>query len=77
MSLRDTATTVQATRQGPPCSFVALYEQLDDGDTQWLTEQLESSATSTWIASVLKAEGHQFSEFTVRRHRKGLCSCGA
>jgi len=75
VSLRATASAVKASTQGPTCSFVNLFASLDVDDTEWLREQLESDATSTWISSVLRAEGHKVSEFTVRRHRKALCSC--
>jgi len=44
----------------------AVERALNDTDTY----------PGTYIAQVLRGQGHQISEHSVRRHRRGACQCG-
>lgn len=78
MSLSEAAQAVDSKQPGPKCGVHTLRESLSPADRLvldgWLP--LESGKQSTWIATVLRADGHSTSEFVIQRHRRGKCSCG-
>lgn len=76
MSLRASAQSVPQRGSVPICGVAKLRTVLTKDDLAWLDEHLANDwDTSTYIARVLKIEGHHLSDFTIRRHRTGRCSC--
>ena len=77
MSLRKLAATVPPQRaSSATCSIADLRAQLKGDDLAWLDEQLaDDRAQGTWIARVLKANGHDMKAHNLQRHRRGECKC--
>jgi len=76
MSLRQNAAVIEQASSGPRCGVLQLREELTGDDVAWLDEVLnDKRRQSTWIAAVLKQDGHQISAITLQRHRRGICSC--
>lgn len=72
------AIEAAATPKGPVCSVKRLLERLDPADRKDLVAAMaREDIESTKIARVLQAErGERIAGGTIRRHRKGECSCG-
>lgn len=77
MALSDKAEAIDKAKPGPRCGIYQIRQTVSPSDNAWLDENLspDSGRTSTWISEVLKADGHDISEFTVQRHRRRKCSC--
>lgn len=76
MSLAAQLANIQPMRPGGTCSFVSLYTRLNNADAQWLRDILDDpEVTSSTIAGVLRAEGHDIAPVTVHRHRRKECRC--
>lgn len=78
VSLSEAANAVDSKQPGPKCGVHTLRATLSPADRKvldaWLP--LNSGKQSTWISTVLRADGHSTSEFVIARHRRGKCSCG-
>jgi len=65
-------------QRGPKCSVGML---LHTGDPEYVEGLLQALADETLehvqISSVLREDGHDILQGTVRRHRRGLCRCPA
>lgn len=66
---------VEATR-GPRCGVDVLIESLDADDRATLAGWVSDGREWSWIAAVLRSEGHRMAGQTLSRHYRGLCSCG-
>lgn len=62
--------------KGPPCSIATALSNLDPEDSDFLRELLaDPDKPSSRISLALRAEGHEISQITVARHRRGECRC--
>lgn len=60
----------------PRCQMRTVLDKLPDGDKETLTNLLkDESVTGSAIARVLRGRGYQITEGSLRRHRRGECSC--
>ena len=65
-----------ASRRGAVCSFVEVYKGLHKPDVDDLREALQRPEIGTaTIVRVLARHGFKLQSQTVRRHRRGECSC--
>jgi hypothetical protein len=65
-----------AHRVGGVCGIKRVLETLDPADADDLRAVLDDQSNmNTIIARVLENRGITMSEQTIRRHRKGQCSC--
>lgn len=63
---------------GHECTVSMLLRTLPKADAADLGAAIaDESILSTVIATVLKGHGHKVSPDVIRRHRRGLCRCGA
>ena len=77
MSLVDAFATPPSRRRGT-CGMGRVIAALPEKDAQALNDVLSGDRwSSADIARVLRDEGHDVREWTVSRHRKGECACGA
>ena len=61
---------------GPKCGTAKVLAALDDDlRVQVQTALDDERYTSRGIARQLTKRGHQITDFTVNRHRKGECRC--
>ena len=64
------------TQPTQACKYTRLRDTLTDDDRRTLDTAMGNPAfSSVHIARALRAEGHQLSEDSVRRHRTGACAC--
>lgn len=75
MSLASKAKEIRPRNILIGCGIARIMDRLTPTDLEWLQEQLLSEHTASWIGDVLRADGHDVSDLTVRRHRTGKCSC--
>lgn len=75
MGLADALSREKAAhRKGFSCSVCKALDLFDDDDREALAEALADPLIySTAISRALKAEGHDISEHSVQRHRRGGC----
>lgn len=74
LSLDDFTAASRPSR--PVCTVRKVMEVLDPKDREVLAAAFASSdVTTVAIRQVLKANGHDLSQHTVARHRRGGCSC--
>lgn len=68
----------QPVNPGGKCSFKRLLHKLDPKDSADLLHVIgdRPDIPLTLIKDVLAKRGHQVSESSLRRHRKGRCGCG-
>ena len=65
-----------AARRGAICSFVAVYAGLQKPDADDLRDALNRpEIAAATIVRVLARHGFKVQSQTVRRHRRGECSC--
>jgi hypothetical protein len=65
-----------AARRGAICSFVAVYAGLQKPDGEDLRDALKRpEIAAATIVRVLARHGFKVQSQTVRRHRRGECSC--
>jgi len=70
------AILAAGARKGTPCVFVTIRAALTKPDATDLDECLaDPTVSAVQIQRGLAAEGHRTSVETVRRHRRGECSC--
>jgi len=75
VTLSKAALEVDANKR-PKCGVFTLRKILSTADLALFNEWLsDPNRTSTWISEVLRADGHNTSDFTIQRHRRGKCSC--
>ena len=75
MALGIAAEKVNQSKPGPRCGFGAILKALGPDDSAFFELMVTQGKTGTYIAEVFRADGHDVSEFTVRRHMKRSCSC--
>lgn len=77
MGMKDELEAEQAKfKKGPDCAFVAIYKDLHKPDADDLRDaMLRPEIAATTIVRVLGRHGIKLQSSTVRRHRKGECSC--
>lgn len=74
-SLEDFTAASQPTR--PVCTIHKIMRALDPKDRDVLTAAFSNpEITAVAIGAVLKANGHDVTQHTVARHRRGQCTCG-
>jgi len=74
MGLADRFASYEKPVPGARCVTCSLIEELPKDESAALTGALEdASISNAAISEILKAEGHQIGETSVRRHRKGIC----
>jgi len=63
---------------GVSCRLGRILNGLTEEDMKAVERALNDTDTypGTYIAQVLRGQGHQISEHSVRRHRRGACQCG-
>lgn len=65
----------QGIRKGPDCRVCVIVRLLDKDDAVALNEAMaDPKMTTSAITRALKAEGHEVSQTSVGRHRKGECN---
>ena len=75
MSLAEHLTT-PAPRFKPRCGVASVIAALEPADLEALTVALADDAfTATEIGRALRLEGHNIGDDSVRRHRRGSCTC--
>jgi hypothetical protein len=75
MGLRAAAGTINVQRPGPSCGFGKILASLDPEDLAYYHQLIEEGALTSYITKVFNADGHTTSEYTVGRHRRGICKC--
>lgn len=77
MGLSDEAAQVQARRfPGTRCTVLMVLAAMDAADADDLRQALaDPTLTSPAIATVLGRRGHQITQSSVARHRRGDCAC--
>jgi hypothetical protein len=74
-SLFDDIKSAQTTNRSA-CNVALLIKQLPPTDREGLLAALEDPAIyGSTIVKVLKDRGHRIGDDSVRRHRRGACSC--
>lgn len=74
MSLSDRIAEYQPPRIGAACKTCSLLASLSDKEAAALRVALDDPRISNaGLARILKEEGYQIQETTVRRHRRGEC----
>ena len=74
MGLADRFASYEKPVPGARCVTCSLIEELPKDESAALTGALEdASISNAAISEILKAEGHQIGETSVRRHRKAIC----
>lgn len=74
MGLKDALEQSTRKRTGFRCSVCKLLDTVDAEDAEALREYLGNPAVqSSQIGRALQAEGHDISQHTVSRHRRGDC----
>ena len=65
----------QGVRKGPDCRLCVIIRTLSGPDQQALADAFaDHRLTTSAITRALKAEGHEVSQTSVGRHRKGECN---
>jgi hypothetical protein len=72
MSLRQTQ---QRLEQTICCKVVAFLDGLEKDDLACITEWIQDRKPAGWISRVVKADGKQLNEKTLKRHLDGQCNC--
>lgn len=77
ISLRAAAAVVPRPdpTPGPLCGVAKARLSMSDDDRGYLDELIAGSDPDRYIARLLVAAGHDIGIQTVRRHRRGDCSC--
>lgn len=74
MSLAKRLSEYDPPKIGGQCRTCALLASLPKGERDALQGALDDPKYSNAaLAKILKAEGYQIADSTVRRHRKGEC----
>lgn len=74
MSLADRFAAYEKPGPGAKCVTCHLEETLPPKERDALMTALaDSSISNAGISQILKSEGHNIGETSVRRHRKGIC----
>lgn len=74
MSLADRFASYEKPGPGAKCVTCHLEETLPESEAAALKVALaDSSISNAGISQILKSEGHNIGETSVRRHRKGIC----
>lgn len=75
MALKTAASKIDAKKPGPKCGMGIILNSLEIEDLEFFESMKESGRTGTYIADVFRQDGYDVSEFMVRRHIAGRCSC--
>ena len=74
MSLAKRITEYEFPKIGGECRTCVLLRSRPKGERDALQAALDDPRYSNnALSKILKAEGHQIADSTVRRHRKGEC----
>lgn len=74
MSLADRFASYEKPGPGAKCVTCHLEQTLPAGEAEALKAALaDSSISNAAVSQILKSEGHNIGETSVRRHRKGIC----
>lgn len=74
MSLSDKLSNYQPPRIGAKCRTCELLKSLPEKERVAFQAALDDPRFSNaGLSKILKDEGHQIAETTLRRHRKGEC----
>lgn len=76
-SLLFDITAMNSARYIPVCGFKTLYNTLTEEDQVDLEEAMaDPTIQGSAIERALRQRGHTITSTTLRRHRRGDCSCG-
>lgn len=75
-SLLDEAAEL-APRVGGQCGVARLAASLAEPERSQVIELVESSYSAVAVATVFKRHHWDVGEYTVNRHRRGVCRCRA
>lgn len=75
MSLREAAQAVESRLPGPKCGFYLYRLSLSGDDLDFFDSMIENGKKASYIADVVASDGGELSDFTIRRHLNGRCSC--
>ena len=76
MSLRDAIGAIQNAPTKPRCRVGQVLVELDDDVHDELIRAIDDpSLTSAAIATALCSIGVDCREYSVQRHRRGICLC--
>lgn len=75
MALEVAAQKVAEKRPGPRCGFGRILKTLTPDDLAFYEQMVAEARTGSFITEVFKADGHDISSYTVRRHLSGECAC--
>ena len=74
MGLADRFSAYEKPRMGARCTTCHLEMTLPKDDADALMKALaDPSVSNSAISEILKSEGYQVGETSIRRHRKGMC----
>lgn len=74
MSLAKRLSEYEPPKIGGQCRTCALLKSLPKGEADALAAALaDPRYSNSSLSKILKAEGYQIADSTVRRHRKGEC----
>jgi hypothetical protein len=74
MGLADRFASYEKPAPGAKCVTCSLVEGLPKDEAAALDAALaDASISNAAISAILKEEGHQIGETSVRRHRRGIC----
>lgn len=57
------------------CAFKRIHEAFDNEDQAALSDLLLSDTGHLAVSRIMTDAGHPMSEHSVRRHRRGDCTC--
>lgn len=64
-------------RTGPACAVATVLGSLEVDDAEDLRKALAGHYTGSAIGRALRDRGYAVSDYTINRHRRGDCTCGA
>lgn len=74
MGLSDRLAEYERPRIGAKCRTCELLESLPDNEREALQSALaDPRFSNAGLAKILRDEGYQMADSTVRRHRRGEC----
>jgi hypothetical protein len=75
VGLKIAAESVDKKKPGPRCGMGVILAALEIEDLEYFEDMKREGRTGTYIADVFREDGYDVSEFMVRRHNAGRCSC--
>ena len=78
MGLADRFASYEKPKPGGKCVTCSLVADLPKDESAALVAALaDESISNAAVSQILKSEGYQIGETSVRRHRKGICRGGS